>query len=215
MRRAECRCPGALQRQLGEPRLPQPPATVGSMATGRYVALLRGINVGGRNVVAMADLREAFEADGYEAVSTYIQSGNVLFESYARRDSLEQDLEAMLERRLGVPLVVVLRTHHQLRHVVEKAPAGFGGQPDAYHSDVIFLKAPLSSQLAMRVVDLREGVDQAWPGTGVIYFARLSGRRAQSRMGRIAGTPEYRQMTIRSWSTTTKLLALLDGDAAR
>ena len=183
----------------------------------RYVALLRGINVGGRNMIAMSDLREAFEAAGLQAVRTYIQSGNVLFESDARRDGLEDDLEAMLERRFGVPLVVVLRSHRQLRNVVEKAPDGFGTAPDAYHSDVIFLKGPLTSQQAMRVVELREGVDQAWPGSGVLYFARLSARRAQSRMSRIVGTPEYQQMTIRSWTTTTKLLSLLDehrGDGA-
>ncbi len=188
--------------------------TVESMGTKRYVALVRAINVGGRNKVAMADLRKAFEAGGHEAVSTYIQSGNVLFESGAPRESLERDLETMLERRFGFSLVLVLRTHLQLRNIVNKAPDGFGTQPDTYHSDVIFLKAPLSSQHAMRVVELREGVDQAWPGTGVIYFARLSARRAQSRMSRIVGTPEYRQMTIRSWTTTTTLLGLLDGRAA-
>ncbi len=181
------------------------------MGTMRYVALLRGINVGGRNKVAMADLRSAFEADGYEAVRTYINSGNVLFEADAPPDSLEGDLEAILERRFGFPLVVVVRSHLQLRKVVEKAPDGFGAEPDTYHSDVIFLKAPLSSQQAMGVVDLREGVDQAWPGTGVLYFARLSERRTQSRMSRIVGTPEYLQMTIRNWTTTTKLLSLLDG----
>ena len=178
------------------------------------MALLRGINVGGRNVVAMADLREAFEAAGLRAVRTYIQSGNVLFESDAPGQSLEGDLEAMLERRFGVPLVVVLRSHPQLRNVVEKAPDGFGRAPDAYHSDVIFLKDPLTSRQAMRVVELREGVDRAWPGTGVIYFARLSDRRAQSRMSRIVGTPEYQRMTIRSWTTTTKLLSLLDEGGA-
>lgn len=177
----------------------------------RYLALLRGINVGGRNTVAMADLREAFAADGYEAVTTYIRSGNVLFESDAAPNSLEDDLEAMLERRFGFPLLVVLRSHGQLRGVVEEAPEGFGGEPDRYHSDVIFLKAPLSTEQAMGVVELREGVDQAWPGTGVLYFARVSERLTQSRMSRIVGTPEYSQMTIRSWTTTTKLLGLLDG----
>ncbi len=182
--------------------------------TTRYVALLRGINVGGRNMVAMADLREAFEADGYEAVSTYIQSGNVLFESDAPRRSLEEDIEAVLERRFGVPLVVVVRPHAQLRNVVDRAPDGFGSEPDTYHSDVIFLKAPLSARQAMRVVELRQGVDQAWPGTGVLYFARLSERRAQSRMSRIVSTPEYQRMTIRSWKTTTTLLSLLDGRSA-
>jgi uncharacterized protein (DUF1697 family) len=180
------------------------------VGTTRYVALLRGINVGGRNKVAMVDLREAFEADGYGAVSTYIQSGNVLFESDAPRRSLEDDIEPMLERRFGIPLVVVVRSHGQLRNVVERAPDGFGSEPDLHHSDVIFLKAPLSAQQAMRVVELREGVDRAWPGTGVLYFERVSERRVQSRMGRIVGTPEYQRMTIRSWKTTTTLLSLLD-----
>jgi uncharacterized protein (DUF1697 family) len=103
-----------------------------------------------------------------------------------------------------------VRSHAQLRNIVARAPDGFGSEPDTYHSDVIFLKAGLSAQQAMRVVELRQGVDQAWPGTGVLYFARLSERRAQSRMSRIVGTPEYRLMTIRSWKTTTTLLSLFD-----
>lgn len=179
------------------------------MAT-RAVALLRGINVGGRNPVAMADLREVFEREGYGAVRTYIQSGNVLFETDAPGKQLERRVEAMLERRFGFPLVVVARTHRQLRTVVDGAPEGFGQAPGTYHSDVIFLKAPLSSRQALRVVDLREGVDQVWTGPGVLYFARLTARRTSSRMGRIVGTPEYQRMTIRSWATTTKLLGLLD-----
>jgi uncharacterized protein (DUF1697 family) len=178
------------------------------MGAKRYVALLRGINVGGRNPVAMADLRAAFESEGYDAVSTYIQSGNVLFESDDPSGSLEAKVEAMLERRLGIPLVVVVRSHRQLRNVVDRAPKGFG--TDTYHSDVIFLKGRLSSRQAMRVVELREGVDRAWPGSGVLYFARLSARRTESRMSRIVGTTEYQQMTIRGWATTTKLLDLLE-----
>ena len=180
------------------------------MAAKRYVALLRGINVGGRNPVAMADLRAAFETEGYDAVSTYIQSGNVLFESDTPPSSLENEVEAMLERRLGFPLVVVVRSHRQFQTIVDKAPAGFGTDPDTFHSDVIFLKTGLSSRQAMGVVELREEVDQAWPGSGVLYFARVSARRTQSRMSRIVGTPEYKRLTIRSWATTRKLPDLLD-----
>lgn len=62
----------------------------------------------------------------------------------------------------------------------------------------------------MGVVQLREGVDKAWPDTGAIYFARLSAERQRTSMSKIVGTSEYQLMTIRSWSTTTKLLALLD-----
>jgi uncharacterized protein (DUF1697 family) len=174
----------------------------------KYVALLRGINVGGRNLVPMARLRTAFEEHGLTDVRTYIQSGNVLFG--AGGAVREADLEAMLERRFGTPLVVVLRDLRRLRAVIDDAPDGFGAQPGTFHSDVLFLKAPLTSRQAMRVVQLRDGVDQAWPGRGVVYFQRDSARRTSSRMSSIVGTPEYKRMTIRNWGTTTKLLALLD-----
>ncbi len=176
----------------------------------QYVALLRGINVGGKNKVPMIDLRETIEDGGYAAVRTYIQSGNLLFESSERQSSLEGHIEGLLEARFGIPLLVVLRSHTQMRKTVEKAPAGFGSRPDRYHSDAIFLKAPLTAEQVMEVVQLREGVDQAWAGEGVVYFARLSAERTKSRMGRITATAEYQLMTIRSWSTTTKLLELLD-----
>lgn len=180
------------------------------MGRTRYVALLRGINVGGRNKVAMAELRAAFQDIGHTDVTTYIQSGNVLFTSTKPRAEVESQLEIELERHLGHPLVIVVRSHTQLRAIVERAPANFGTKPDTYHSDVIFLRAPLTPANAMQVVKLRDEVDQAWTGRGVLYFARLSARRTQSRMSSIVGTPEYALMTIRSWSTVTKLLDLLN-----
>jgi uncharacterized protein (DUF1697 family) len=134
----------------------------------------------------------------------------VLFESDAPRNSLEDSIEAMLERRIGVRLMVVVRSQVQLRNVVDKAPTGFGEQPDTYHCDAVFLKPPLTSARTMRIVELRQGVDRAWAGRGVVYFERLSSRRSQSRMSRIVSTPEYALMTIRNWRTTTRLLELLE-----
>ena len=188
---------------------------VPAMAVAGYVALLRGINVGGRNIVRMADLRAAFEDAGYASVGTYIQSGNVLFESAIPPTSLESDIEGMLADTFGLSVVVVVRSHGQYRDVVGRAPDGFGTAPDTYHSDVIFLQAPLSSGEAMQAVDPRDGVDQVWPGEGVLYFSRLSKRLSQSRMSRIAGSPLYQSMTIRNWRTTTKLLSLLNQRVAK
>ncbi|MCV7434238.1 DUF1697 domain-containing protein [Mycolicibacterium bacteremicum] len=179
----------------------------------RYVALLRGINVGGKNIIAMKDLRAALEDHGYGNVSTYIQSGNVLFDTDADPTTLEADVEAVLEKTFGVPLLVVIRSHRQLRSVIAKAPSGFGADPDTYYSDAVFLKAPLTAAAVMRIIELRDGVDQAWPGTGVVYFARLGAERSKSKMSRITAKPEYKQMTIRSWTTTVKLLALLDAQS--
>jgi uncharacterized protein (DUF1697 family) len=180
------------------------------MARTQYVALIRGINVGGKNKVPMAELREAFEEAGYGDVRTYIQSGNVLFTSEKGQAALEEEIETFLETRYETFLVVVVRSHRQLDAIVTKAPKGFGQSPDEYHSDVIFLRKPLTPTQAMSPVKLRDGVDQAWTGTGVLYFARLSAQRTRSLMNKIVGTPEYKLMTIRSWATVTKLLALLD-----
>ena len=203
--------PGAATRAPDPAEHGAAPAAYGRpMATTRAVALLRGINVGGKNPVRMADLRAALEAAGYGDVRTYIQSGNVLFTTDEPAAGLEDRVEAVLEERFGIPIVVVIRTERQFRAVVAKAPEGFGQQPDRFHSDAVFLKAPLTAARAMEVVQLRDGVDRAWPGTGVVYFERLSAERTKSKLNAIMGTPEYRRMTIRSWSTTTKLLALLD-----
>lgn len=180
------------------------------MAGKRYVALLRGINVGGKNPVPMAVLRSTLEEAGYDDVRTYIQSGNVVFETDRPAAGLEDDIEAALERQFTTSILVVVRSERQLRNVVDKAPKGFGAEPTKHHSDAVFLKAPLTSRQAMKVVQLRDGVDAAWPGTGVIYFQRLSERRTASKMNKIVGTPEYKRMTIRSWTTTQKLVALLD-----
>lgn len=180
------------------------------MARKQYVVLLRGINVGGKRKVPMADLRAMLERAGYERVRTYIQSGNVLVETDRPAAEIEDHVEATLERELGFPVIVVVRSEQQFRNVVTRTPMGFGDDPDTHHSDVVFLKAPLTSTQAMGVVQLREGVDEAWPGTGVVYFQRLSAERTKSRMGKIIGTPEYELMTIRSWATMLKLRAMLD-----
>ncbi|PRC47275.1 DUF1697 domain-containing protein [Mycobacterium sp. ITM-2017-0098] len=180
-------------------------------APARYVAFLRGINVGGRNKISMADLRGAFEDAGFGNVSTYIQSGNVAFESGGARAKLESGIEALLTELLESPPVVVVRSHRQLRSVVLDAPAEFVDRTEGHHRDVIFLKAPLTAQRAMGVVRLQEGVDDAWPGQAVVYFTRLIAEKTKSKMSRIVGTPEYRLMTIRNWATTSQMLTVLDG----
>ena len=174
----------------------------------RYIALLRGINVGGKNRIQMAALRRALSESGFDQVATYIASGNVLFAAQREPAALEEEIETLLVARFGMPIAVVVRTHEQLRRIVADAPEGFGGQ--GHHWDVVFLKEPLTVEAALDVVEARDGVDRVWPGEGVLYFARLSARRTQSRLSRIVGKPEYRLMTIRNWATTTRLLALLD-----
>jgi uncharacterized protein (DUF1697 family) len=179
------------------------------MAAGvQYLALLRGINVGGKNLVKMADLKAAFEEMELAEVATYIQSGNVLFRApRQKREELAARVEASLSARFGIELKVVLVTAAQLKDVIEGAPRGFGG--DAQLCDVLFVRRPLTVANALSVIELRDGVDSAWPGKGVLYFSRVASKASSSRISKFAGRPEYKNVTIRSWSTTKKLHALM------
>lgn len=181
------------------------------MAQTQYLALLRGINVGGNNIIQMADLKTCFESMGLTEVLTYIQSGNVLFKS-AETDKakLTKKIEAGLTERFRFKARLVVITHKQLKQAVEEAPRGFGKSPDKFRYDVIFLKEPLTPKEAMKSVGVKEGVDNAYAGKGVLYFSRLISKATQSRLTRIIGMPVYQSMTIRNWNTTTKLLALME-----
>jgi uncharacterized protein (DUF1697 family) len=183
-------------------------------ATTQYLALIRGINVGGKNLVKMSDLRAAFEEAGFTEVATYIQSGNVLFRApRQRREELAARTESELSRRFGVELKVVLLTRRLLKEVIEDAPDGFGDP--SHRCDVIFLRKPLTVKRAFALVQRRDGVDEAWAGKGVVYFSRLASKASRSRLSKIVTLPEYQNMTIRSWSTTTKLATLMDQPAAQ
>ena len=177
----------------------------------QYVALLRGINVGGNNIIKMAELRHCFETLGFGNVATYIQSGNVLFEAAQPGPaSLSARIEEALSERFGYQARIVLRSHDQFRAIVADAPAGFDSQPDRYRYDVVFLREPLTTAEAMKDLRTREGVDQAFAGDGVCYFSRLASRAAQSYLSRIVALPVYQSMTIRNWNTTTTLLRMMD-----
>jgi uncharacterized protein (DUF1697 family) len=176
-----------------------------------YLALLRGINVGGNNPIKMDALRQCFEANGFDDVSTYIASGNVLFRSRAADlKRLTRKIERMISSEFPYDAKVVVISHDQMRKIVKRAPKGFGRDPGKHLSDVIYLRPPVTAAKAMKEVDTREGVDEATAGDGVLYFSRLKARASSSRLSKIAASPIYQELTIRSWNTTTKLLGKLD-----
>ena len=178
----------------------------------KYVALLRGINVGGKNIVSMAMLRDHLAGVGYRNVRSYINSGNILLESNLGARTLSISIENLLAQNFALDsslIKVLVLASGQLNAIVNKKPKGFGEQPDIYHSDVIFLMG-ISANDAIKLFRPKEGVDTVWQGDGVIYSQRVSKLRTKSRLNQIMGTPEYKSMTIRNWNTTTKLLELIN-----
>ena len=178
-------------------------------AEQRFVALLRGINVGGKNPIAMSDVTAAFEEAGYAGVITHGQSGNVLFSAdHAGGPSLESAVERVLLDRFGIPILVVIRSRDELAAVVAAAPADFGSE--RLRSDVYFVKHPFTAAAVFAdLPELREGVDSMVAGEGALYFSRVAAQATKTRVQRLFAMPVFQQMTVRSWKVTTRILELM------
>ncbi len=130
-------------------------------AAVRYVALLRGINVGGHRV-SMADLRGHFEENGFTNVETFIASGNVIFDAAVNANSaaLEQRIERMLHNALGYDVSTFLRTATELAAVATHAPFSKQDSAAAGHRiHVGFLRAPHTSAFARELLALTTTYD--------------------------------------------------------
>jgi uncharacterized protein (DUF1697 family) len=182
-----------------------------------FLVLLRGINVGGKNKVSMAELKKLLEGLGAVDVSTFIVSGNVVLRSERTADEIAAQIQAALPKAFELDsdiIRVLVLSREQLQAVVDDRPEGFGDQPDKYHSDAIFLIG-IEAAEAMPIFNPREGVDRVWPGNGVIYSERLSAQRTKSRLSSMMTSPLYKSMTIRSWRTTVKLSEMLNARAGQ
>jgi uncharacterized protein (DUF1697 family) len=178
----------------------------------KYLALLRGINVGGNNIIKMAGLKKTFEEMRFVAVKTYIQSGNVIF-SAAEKDKakLTQTIEKNLSKTYNYNASVVLLTALELKKIVAEIPAGFGEDAETYRYDVWFVKKPARADDVMNAVKIREGVDWVYKGKNVVYTQRLISQVTKSRLTKIIQEPVYQSLTIRNWNTTQKLFELIGG----
>ena len=176
----------------------------------RYLALLRGVNVGGKNILRMPDLRCVLEGLGCTRVTTYIQSGNVVFDSRLKNPvKLSAAIEESLASQVACPARVVVVGEDRLAAVVNNAPPEFGALPAQFRYDVVFLKPHLDARALLPTISLKPGVDEAFAANGVLYLRRLTFRATQSRLPQLTRHAAYPGMTIRNWNTTTKLHRLI------
>lgn len=176
----------------------------------RYVALLRGINVGGNNKVPMADLRACFEEIGHENVRTYINSGNVIFES-SETDLVKLVLgcEHAIEKRFGFPVRVSVISGVELQSALEHAPAWWDKDPESKHN-AIFVIAPATAKEIMKAVgEAKPEYEKVADKGNVIFWSAPIKTFSRTRWIGIVGTSAYKDVTIRNANTAKKLLELL------
>jgi len=139
----------------------------------KYVALLRGINVGGNNVIKMEKLKACFEAGGFEHVMTYIQSGNVIFESNKEnRAKLTRELEGTVSQTFSYTARIVVRSYAEMQKVVSDAPEDWDKRTDL-RCNIAFLKEPITAGEVVQEIELKEGIDIVKTGEGVLYLSTL------------------------------------------
>jgi uncharacterized protein (DUF1697 family) len=174
-----------------------------------HVVLLRGINIGPRNRIAMGELRTTLEEAGFENVRTYLQSGNVVLESVTKPESVGRKVEKLIKERFGLEIAVVVRSRAQLAAVVKRNPLGkVAKEPKRYQ--VTFLSAKLSAKV------VRELEEAAAPEERVVVagrevYAWHPQTIARSKLwNALAGKKLGVTATSRNWTTVEALLELAE-----
>ena len=179
----------------------------------RHIVLLRGINLGSRNRVAMPKLRSALEKAGFEDVGTYVQSGNVVLSSRDSAAKVARKCERVIEDEFGLEIPVVVRTRAELAKVVERNPlAKIAKDPKRYQ--VSFLEKKPSAALIRTLEEAAAPTEQMVAEGREIYAWHPEGVARSKLWAALAGKGLGITATARNWTTVTKLLELADAAAA-
>ena len=175
----------------------------------RQVALLRGINLGPRNRIAMPALREALVAAGFEDVKTYVQSGNLVLSSQADPPELETELEQLIAAQFGFAVEVVVRTGRELAEVVKRNPlAEVAVEPK--RSQVTFLAEPLGRDEVERLAALAAGAERFLAHGRELYAWHPDGVARSKLWARLGSKGLGVKATSRNWATVTTLLGMVE-----
>ena len=168
-----------------------------------WVALLRGVNVGGRTI-KMAELRSTLEEAGLVNVETVLASGNVTFDAADGAARLKERLESSLRERFGYDARVQVIERDRLRKIIDAYP--FGKADPSQHDYVIFLEGGLENELAAEKVELG-AQERVAAGNGVVYWRVDKGSTLKTNFAKLLTKPKYRDFnTNRNLNTLRKLL---------
>jgi uncharacterized protein (DUF1697 family) len=179
----------------------------------RHILLLRGINVGSRNRLAMPALRAALVEVGFDDVRTYLQSGNVVLSSTGKATDVARNVERLVEREFCLKVPVVARTRAQLAKVIDADPLGnVAKNPKRYQ--VSFLAARPTREVIRRIEETAVPPEQVLVIGREIYAWHPETIASSKLWALLAGQSLGVTATTRNWTTVQKLLALADAQAA-
>jgi uncharacterized protein (DUF1697 family) len=174
-----------------------------------YVALLRGINVGGNNQIKMADLKATFERLGLKSVKTVIASGNVIFQSGSKNEAkLTKDIEKAIQKDFKADIKVLLKNKEQLGKLVKAIPTKWVND-DKMKCDVMFLWSEIDKASTLKEFQFNPKIEDLKYVPGAVLWRIDRKNASKSRIFKIVGTKLHKQMTVRNPNTVRKLYALM------
>lgn len=180
------------------------------MDTMIYVALLRGINVGGARKVDMKKLKATFEEADMTSVRTYINSGNVIFSTTVRgRRRLVKTLEDEISKRFGFQIRLLLLDINRMRSLVNAIPAQWTND-ERMKCDVMFLWEGVDRPSVLKQLAFKPEIDDVRYASGAVIWRVDRKNVTRSGIRKLVGTPLYQHMTIRNCNTTRRLLELME-----
>ncbi len=175
----------------------------------KYIALLRGINVGGKNSISMKDLKAAFEENGFANVTTYINSGNVLFDwDQTDEASLSECCEKIIEKSLGLSVRVTIITAEKLKAALSHAPSWWGADPEEKHNAIFVIPPATAEEVIAEVGEINPKYEKLDLYENVIFWSASFKYFSRTKWSKIVGTKAYQNVTIRNANTTRKLSEL-------
>lgn len=175
----------------------------------KFIALLRGINVGGNNKVSMADLKDCFIKAGFLNVSTYINSGNVIFESNITDvNELIIKCESLIEDKFGFHVVCAIISANHLEYMIDKVPVWWGVGDEFKHNAIFVINPKKATDIADSVGDVKLEYESVEVRDQIIFWSAPIKTFSRTRYSKIVGTDLYKFITIRNFNTTKKLAEL-------
>ena len=177
-----------------------------------YVALLRGINVGGRALVSMKALKSCFEHLGLQDVATYINSGNIVFRDPRKSASaLAEDIESGIKKYCRMDIRVVVKSKNDMARICKELPNNWVTDK-AMRTDVMFLWDEVDTPDVISQIAANPEVDRLLHVKGAVIWNVDRKDYSKSKLPKIVGTRLYKNMTARNANTTRKLLAMMSTD---
>lgn len=177
----------------------------------KYVSFLRGVNVGGKSLVSMSKLREALAESALQNVTTYIQSGNVLFESPETDTGvLSGRITALIKKHFDLDVAVATFSDREWSDVMQNAPVWWGADHDWKHNIIIMLDKAKPGDVLDTIGQLKPDVEQVEPGRRVVYQSLSIAGIGRAASMKIVGSAVYKKLTIRNLNTAHRLDELLN-----